>query len=170
MNNILIVAMICIIIGFAINCVIPEPPPYLDVNRKGAKVLVLSCIDPRFTERLAHFLIHNKQVHADYDLVNLAGASLGVLQNNYPSWKQMFYDHADLAIALHNIKEIWCFDHLDCGMYKATLGIKDDHDVSLHAKNILELRKIINEKYPQIRFRGFVLMKDGSIQKTTDSE
>ena len=170
MNSILIISIICIFIGFAINCIRPDTTPFLDIKRKGAKVLVLACIDPRFTERLAHFLIHNKQVHADYDLINLAGASLGVLQKDYPSWKQMFYDHVNLAIKLHNIKEIWCFDHLDCGMYKASLDIKEDHDVEIHAKNILQLRKIIAEAYPEIRFRGFVLMTDGTIQKTTDSE
>ena len=94
------------------------------IHRKGAKVLVLSCIDPRFTERLAHFLINDKDVHADYDLVYLAGASLGVLQHDYPSWKPMFYGHLNIAVNLHNIKEVWVFDHLDCGMYKTTFGIE----------------------------------------------
>lgn len=150
-------------VGLALGYMLPEPVPYLDVNKKGAKVLVLACIDPRFTERLAHHLTHNKAVHADYDLFALAGASLGVLQHDYPSWRTAFFDHVGLAIALHDIKEIWAFDHLDCGMYKATLGLKDDLDPAIHSQHLLELRDLLNRKHPQIGFRGFVMMTDGSI-------
>jgi len=160
---IIIIIIIIILNNLICRSILQEPIPYLDINRKGAKVLVLSCIDPRFTERLAHFLIHDEQIHADYDLINLAGASLGVLQEKYPSWKTMFYDHVNLAIDLHNIKEIWCFDHLDCGMYKATLGLEEDLDTSTHNHNISELANIIKEKYPKIKFKGFIILTDGNI-------
>jgi len=157
------ISMLCV--GFLFGYMSPEPVPYLDINRKGAKVLVLSCIDPRFTERLAYHLIHNKQVHADYDLFTLAGASLGVIQHDYPNWKPTFLDHVKLAIALHDIKEIWCFDHLDCGMYKATLGLKDDMDPAIHTEYLLKLRGLLEQMHPEIGFRGFVLMTDGSIKQ-----
>ena len=161
-----IYAVAALVVGLLVGYMMPEPVPYLDINRQGAKVLVLSCIDPRFTERLAHFLIHNKEVHADYDLFALAGASLGVLQHDYPNWKQTFLDHVKLAVALHDIKEIWCFDHLDCGMYKATLGLADDKDPHVHAKHMTQLRELLVAEFPQLGFRGFVLMADGSVKRT----
>jgi hypothetical protein len=163
------IVAIAFAIGFLLCFILPNSASYMDIDihRKGAKVLVLSCIDPRFTERLAHFLINDKDVHADYDLVNLAGASLGVLQNDYPSWKPMFYDHLNIAVNLHNIKEVWVFDHLDCGMYKTTFGIESDLDKSIHVNYITELRKNLAESHPQLGFRGFVMMTDGHIEKIT---
>ena len=141
--NVWVIMIGALCVGYLLGYMTPEPVPFLDVNRKGAKVLVLSCIDPRFTERLAHFLLHDKEVHADYDLVALAGASLGVLQNDYPCWRPMFLDHVKLALALHDIKEVWCFDHLDCGMYKATLGLETDLDPAIHKDHLHELQELL---------------------------
>jgi len=163
--NIWIVGIACLIVGVVVGYMRSAAPPTINLKKQGAKVLVLGCIDPRFTERLAHFLINDKEVHDDYDLVALAGASLGVLQNDYPTWRPTFMDHVDLAVALHDIKEIWCFDHLDCGMYKATLGLADDHDVAPHAHHLTELQALLKSKYPQLGFRGYVLMEDGSVNR-----
>ena len=46
----------------------------------------------------------------------------------------MFFDHIQLALDLHGISEVWVFDHLDCGMYKATLKLETDEDPSIHLK------------------------------------
>jgi len=54
----------------------------------------------------------------DYDYFILAGASLGALQG----WTQVFKDHLDLSIKLHNIQEVIFIDHLDCGYYKKIYG------------------------------------------------
>lgn len=143
-----------------------EAPP-IDINRKGAKVLALSCIDPRFNERLAYYLISEKEVHADYDLVTLPGASLGVLQKKYPCWKQMFHETLDIAIALHGIKEVWCFDHLDCGMYKETLGLETDLEPAIHMTHLSMLRSELAAVYPTLGFKGFIMMTDGRIVQTT---
>jgi carbonic anhydrase len=79
----------------------------------------------------------------------------------------MFYDHLNIAVNLHNIKEVWVFDHLDCGMYKTTFGIESDLDKSIHVNYITELRKNLAESHPQLGFRGFVMMTDGHIEKIT---
>jgi carbonic anhydrase len=75
----------------------------------------------------------------------------------------MFFDHVGLALALHNITEVWCFDHMDCGMYKATLNLKTDEDHSLHVKKMTELKKLIAAKHPELKFKGFIIEKSGSI-------
>jgi carbonic anhydrase len=126
-----------------------------DFNKKGAKVLVLSCIDPRYVELLAEFLIHNKEVHNDYDLINFAGAELGVLENK--NWKKVYYEHIDIAIKLHKIKKLWIFSHMDCGMYKVTLDKKKDTDMHLHAEKLNELEEMLKKDYPKLSVRKYIM-------------
>jgi len=106
-----------------------------------ARVLVLGCIDPRFSSMLTSFLINYKDIQFSFDLTILAGSSLGANQSyttfptvraagatgNYSTnlipalgtaWGPTFFDHLSIARALHGITEVWVFDHLDCGAYK----------------------------------------------------
>ena len=136
-------------------------PPYLPINKKGAHVFVLSCIDPRFTEYLAHFLINDKQVHSDYDLFALAGASLGA--NEKKTWRDTLFEHIDIAIQLHKIKAIWVFEHMDCGMYKETLGIKQDNNPHTHMVELHKLKMLLKTKYPRLEYKGYIMNTDGGI-------
>jgi hypothetical protein len=142
-----------------------QSAPSIDQNKKGASVLVLGCIDPRFANSLAWYLTHSSELHMDYDLVTLAGASLGVLQTSYHSWQPMFLDHIRLAIDLHDIQEIWVFDHMDCGMYKATLNLKEDDKEDIHIEKLNELKVFLNEQFPKLGFSGFIININGSIKK-----
>lgn len=163
------------------------PPPVIPPNN-GAKVLVLSCIDPRFTEFLAWFLTHQKQVHSNYDLFVLAGSSLGVTQNRlsgstlFPNWKGVFIDHLKIAISLHSITEVWVFDHLDCGAYKiiyyndptAADTAKQPHiDQLIELKDFLATYSLdatpsVNTAIQALYFKGFIMNTDGRITKVTD--
>jgi len=139
--------------------------PRIDPDKKGASVLVLGCIDPRFANALAWHLSHSEELHMDYDLFTLAGASLGVLQETYPHWSIAFEDHVDLAIQLHDIQEIWAFDHMDCGMYKATLDLEVDDDEAIHVEKLEELKVFLNARYPALGFRGHIMDLDSSIKR-----
>jgi carbonic anhydrase len=111
-------------------------------GESGARVLVLGCIDPRFSSILSSFLIKRKNIRFSYDMTILAGSSLGANQSygadfptprtadttpTYPdnlipalgkTWGPTFFNHLSIARALHGITEVWVFDHLDCGAYK----------------------------------------------------
>jgi len=153
-------------------------PPVIPPNN-GAHVLVLSCIDPRFTEFLAWFLTNYKAVHNNYDLFSLAGASLGVNQTAFPNWSAVFADHLKLAIDLHEITEVWVFDHLDCGAYKKVLVQTTDDDVDQHKDQLQELQQTlatysddndedVNTKIKQLAFKGFVMSTEGEVFKVVD--
>jgi carbonic anhydrase len=135
----------------------------------GARILVLGCIDPRFSAMLTSFLINYKDVQFSYDLTILAGASLGANQSyttfpavrtppnpgNYPgnliaslggAWGPTFFNHLSIARALHGITEVWVFDHLDCGAYKRIkLGLSSpDLDPSPHTEELTKLMGYVN--------------------------
>lgn len=136
-------------------------PPYHDYSNGKASAFVLTCIDPRYTFDVAYYLQHKKELHQDYDLFTLAGASLGATKKE---WKKTFFDHVDLGLKLHGIKEIWCFDHLDCGMYKATFGLEKDLDPKIHKTCMDKLKKVIKKKYPQLKFRKFLVDAKGHVK------
>ena len=139
-----------------------EKPPYHDYSKGKASAFVLGCIDPRYAYDVAFFLQHKKELHQDYDLFTLPGASLGADQKGL---KKTFFDVLKLGLDLHGIKEVWCFDHLDCGMYKATFNLKTDMDPKIHIKCMDKLKKEIKKKYPQLKFREFIVDAKGHIKE-----
>lgn len=169
----------------------------------GAKVLVLGCIDPRYASILSSFLREYKDVQFIYDLFILAGASIGANQSytTYPTlraqgsrgsyanniladgaagignlgrtWGPAFVDHLSLAIDLHSITEVWVFDHLDCGAYKAIhygdLSVPD-LDTAPHITEMQKLRTNIQTAQPSLAFQGFIIDQEGTITKYIDND
>jgi len=136
-------------------------PPYHDYSKGKASAFVLTCIDPRYTFDVAYYLQHKKELHQDYDLFTLAGASVGAAKKE---WTKSFFDNLELGLKLHGVKEVWCFDHLDCGMYKATFGLKKDLNPKIHKTCMDKLKKMVKKKYPQLKFREFLVDAHGHIK------
>ena len=142
------------------NCMVPQPS-----GRPGrASVFALTCIDPRFAFDVAHFLNLQKDLHQDYDLFTSAGASVGAQKKE---WTKAFFDNLALGIQLHGISEVWCFDHLDCGMYMATFGLKKDKDPKIHIVEMNKLEKLVKKKHPSLKFRKFMVDGRGKIEEVT---
>ena len=176
-----------------------------------AKVLVLGCIDPRFASQLEWFLTHQAGIFGQYDLFVLAGASLGVNQaqsyrelpgpggesatdgTNYNNdfvflnnWDSNFYAHLSIAMRIHDITDVWIFDHLDCGAYKLIkFGnlTETDEDILEHsveierlAGNISGYLEVSGEvdlgalpiPFNELNIKGFVMDLSGNIFKVYD--
>ncbi|MBX3186581.1 MAG: hypothetical protein KF819_06185 [Labilithrix sp.] len=100
---------------------------------KKAKTLLLSCMDLRVIDETA-VLMHELGLQNKYDHVSVAGSSLGVLTASYKGagarfeekrgvadirhFGKTFWNHVDLAIALHEIDKVVIVEHADCGAYK----------------------------------------------------
>jgi hypothetical protein len=81
-----------------------------------AEVLLLTCMDFRFFERIAKYM-ERKGLAGKYDHVTLAGAALGAVVDEKPCWHETFFDHLGLARKLHSIKGVIVLEHRDCGAY-----------------------------------------------------
>ena len=159
------------LVGYLKKKVTPASVGYLEAHKldnfkggayaKGkASVFVITCIDPRYNYDVTHYLEKQKNLHKDYDLFVLAGASVGAEKKG---WRKTFFDNLALGIKLHGIKEVWCFDHLDCGMYKATFGLKKDDDPKIHIQCMDKLKKMIAKKHPSLGFREFLVSAKGKV-------
>jgi carbonic anhydrase len=182
-------------------------------TNSGAKVLVLGCIDPRYSAVMTSFLTQYKGVQFIYDLFILAGASLGANQSyttfptkrgitsrgSYPnnvladdtagignlgrSWGPTFFDHLSVARLLHQVTEVWVFDHLDCGAYKLILSGNPLATDDSNGPHIIEMEKLrtnintytdgidpLNISPYSLSFKGFIIGKDGRIENVIKDE
>lgn len=106
-------------------------PSREDYELPKKNVLVISCMDLRLTDDLMAFLNFDN-LENRYDHFILAGASLlcspklkkffaSGCYEQYSNWKQVQVDHLNLAIALHNIKDVYIVEHENCGAYSSFL-------------------------------------------------
>ena len=92
----------------------PYPPP-----RKN--VLLLSCMDLRLIDDLVPFM-NGDNLTNRYDQLVFAGAALGVIQQDHESWYDVFFQHLDIAVKLHEIQDVYIMEHRHCGAYAKFLG------------------------------------------------
>lgn len=87
-----------------------------DPPRKN--VLLLTCMDQRLLDDTVHFM-NELNLENRYDQVALAGGSMKLNQRKL-TWDRVFFDHLDAAMDVlkRPIKDIFLFEHLDCGAYK----------------------------------------------------
>ena len=145
-------------------------PPKIYKNVNQVDVFVLTCIDPRFTYFLTWFLNHSKEARNNYDLFALAGSSMcaDLTTQSPPSglpsttpWLTTFDNHIALASSLHQIQEVWIFDHLNCGAYKNYL---DDDSPETHIVNMRKMRDHVKTLDSKLIVKLFLMDIDGSIQ------
>jgi hypothetical protein len=94
-----------------------------DPPRKN--VFLLSCMDQRLLDDTVRFM-NALNLQNRYDQLALAGGAMGAHRlpgDNLPppeQWKTVFFIHLREAInTLHRpIKDVFLFEHLDCGAYK----------------------------------------------------
>ena len=92
-----------------------------DYDPPRQNVLLLSCMDARLIDELVA-LMNRDNLTNRYDHVVLAGASLGALQDEFPNWRNTFFDHLRLAIDLHQVKDVYIVEHRNCGAYRKFLA------------------------------------------------
>ena len=133
-----------------------------------ADILLLTCMDFRF-----FLTISEKMKGRKYDHVILAGAALGVVQDENEHWGKTFFDHLGLAIMLHRIHTVIVMEHRECGAYgpKGFDLLPDNPDPAtervVHYQQVDKLRHQIGDKYPALRFRSFLLAVPPTTQDCT---
>ena len=125
--------------------------------------LLLTCVDYRFVEMTAAYMA-KRNLTNKYDIVVLAGASLGAVTDKYPEWSKTFWDHLGLAIKLHQIKRVLVMDHRDCGAYKIIFGEgccnTRAKETEAHATQLKNLSSQIGQKYPDLAGKVELLLID----------
>jgi len=119
---------------------------------------------------------------APYTTNQLATGISGTVGPMGVNWGPTFFDHLSIARLLHQVTEVWVFDHLDCGAYKAIKlgGLPNATDLlpEPHTEELIKLQGYINtytatsdyltNPPTQLAFKGFVMDTQGGITKVVD--
>lgn len=98
-----------------------ETPHGLPLATKN--VLLVTCMDLRLLDDVVRFM-DGENLTNRYDQFISAGASLSLTRpaadvpDTFASCRQAFYDHLEMAIALHQIKYVYIVEHMNCGAYQ----------------------------------------------------
>lgn len=114
---------------------------------KVCDVVVISCIDFRFQERINKWV---KRKAKKYDRVALAG---GVF--DLPS----IMKQVELSVELHKIKKVILMNHEDCGAYGKT------GTYAKHKKDLKDAIKKIESKFKGLKAEGYYLHLDGTFEE-----
>ena len=129
-------------------------------------MLLLTCMDFRLVDDIETYM-NARGLKDKYDHIVLAGASLGALNDRFPAWSEVFWQHLDLAIQLHEVHRVMLLDHRDCGAYKMILGdaaVKDaDTELKSHVKQLYAVRSAILAKHPHMEVEVGLMALDGSV-------
>lgn len=129
--------------------------------------LLLSCMDFRLTDDIVRYM-DGRGMTDKYDHVVLAGASLGAMTDKFTEWGKTFRDHLQVAIDLHQVKQVIIMDHRDCGAYKTILGkdfARDPvNETRVHAEYLAKLAADIRTLHADLAIETLLMSLDGSVE------
>ena len=120
------------------------------------KVMVLSCMDPRFQLPVFKF-VKKKNLVSKYSSFTIAGSAVGVTHSKFKKWHQAFLDNLEASIKLHKIEKLIVVNHEDCGAIKLAENKKNYIEDDIHNKSFEKLAKIINKKFPKLKLEFYII-------------
>ena len=130
-----------------------------------AKAFLITCMDFRLFND-TNRILKERGYNVNYDQFVLAGVSLGLVQQKFPGWGKSVLDHIGISIKLHQINKVILLDHLDCGAYKTFCpDLKKEDDYNEHKKNLKLAKEMINEAFPSITVKTWILHLDGQLDR-----
>jgi hypothetical protein len=123
--------------------------------------LVIQCMDHRFHPFVRDHLAEEHNIDLDRtDQLTDAGASKQVVEGE-------FADRSILAKRLHDVKNVFIYDHLDCGAFGGLEAFDNDEqkEMEAHVQSQARAREAISKVLPQMLVRTFVINMDGEVIK-----
>lgn len=158
------------------------PRPASSLAEKGeikASHLLVSCVDHRCTNDLARVMPwiicrqskdeseqSDQQKAAErYDHIALPGASLGVVQETFPAWREAFFQQLALALTLHpEIRTLVVADHMDCGAFRRLWPTTcDDVEREAHETVTRAFAKLVRDRHPKLVVERWLLVSDNKV-------
>jgi carbonic anhydrase len=130
------------------------------------KVMVLSCIDPRFQPIVFNYL-RKKKLSGKYSSFTIAGSAVGVTANKFKRWHKIFWDNFETSVKLHNIKKLIVINHRDCGAAKIINGKKEFSDINetkVHKNSFKKIKKIFRKKYPKLSIELKIISLNSKVE------
>jgi len=115
-------------------------------------VLAISCIDGRFIKRTVDYVA--EKTDAVFDFRTEVGCTKAFI--DCPNDCERVDNVIATSKRLHNIKEVWIFDHIDCGAYGGSKEFENaEAEKAFHAEQLNKVKKHIESTFPDLKARLF---------------
>jgi hypothetical protein len=141
-------------------------------QQKNYDVMLVNCIDPRFTSEHYNALatlkgIERRSLEDNYSHFVIAGGVLGTVHPSFAKWHETFWENLDVSVKLHKIRRVVGLTHRDCGAAKIALGdsIMDSREAetNAHGKWLKTFAKSVNIRHPHLEVVIGIIDFDGKI-------
>lgn len=120
-----------------------------------AQALVAGCIDLRFQEVIHNWLTKNK-LSGKHDRVSIAGC----VKN-----RELLMNQIRISTELHSAREIYLFNHQDCGAYKDRGFTNKNMEREVHENDLRNTKAAIKAEFPKLKVRIFFITIDQKINE-----
>ena len=129
------------------------------------EAMVLSCIDPRFQQRVCKYA-EDRGLTCKYSHFVIAGAAIGVVAPRFKEWHQAFWDNLGISMELHGIAKVIVINHLECGAAVAAYGpiASKDAERKLHRAVFAEFREQLAKRHPQLDVETILMDTEGECE------
>ncbi len=135
--------------------------------KKKYKAMVLSCMDPRFQNKVSNYLKRRK-LNNKYSAFTIAGAAVGVTASKFKKWHTTFWENLNTSIKIHRIEKLIVINHKDCGAAKIVNGKKEfssQNEIKIHEKSFEKIKSNLKKKHPRLKVELNLMSLNGKIDK-----
>jgi carbonic anhydrase len=119
--------------------------------------IVLTCMDHRYQEAIREILMAKHNINIDHvDRLAIGGASAAIVDGSMmPS--------IHIAVEKHKAKNLYIFDHIDCGGFGGQAAFDNDVDkeAQAHFESIDRAKEAVHKVLPEIVIVSYVVGLDG---------
>lgn len=132
-----------------------------------ADYCLILCIDYRIQQAFYEWISENHLLGVS-DIVEVAGSSRDLVKPLKIEDREALLRNLDISVKLHKPRNIFIFDHQDCGAYAADNTIPGkqplDADFEAHKEYSAQARHLLEGIYPHINIRSFYISLDHNVE------
>ena len=135
--------------------------------KKKYEAMVLSCIDPRFQNKVSSYLKRRK-LNGKYSAFTIAGSAVGVTASKFKKWHTTFWENLNTSIKIHKIEKLIVINHKDCGAAKIVNGKKEfslQNEMKIHENSFEKIKSNLKKKHPRLKVELNLMSLNGRIDK-----
>lgn len=124
-------------------------------------VLAICCIDGRFIKRTVDWVA--EKTNGIFDFRTEVGCSKAICESIED--QERCCNLISTSKRLHDIKDVWLIDHIDCGAYGGSKEFENtEKEKDFHTEKLEEAAKILKVKFPELEIKKVFVDWKGVIE------
>jgi hypothetical protein len=137
------------------------------VETEEVKTLLLICSEPGVWQKANNYM-KARQLPGRYEPVEVEGAAIGLVADQYKAMRQAFWDKLMAAMAFQQTSRVVALNHRGCAAMKVAYGVGKSRDhlieTETHRYALQEFRRQMAERSPATDVWIGLIGLDGKVQ------